>query len=392
MRLFDGPELIRGAESLHNHNRRLGPLPAAGHGFIDTIAKTGLTGRGGASFPVAVKWQSVAKHSRGDAVILVNGAEGEPLSKKDRALMTTRPHLILDGAFAAAQVLRARRVVLYIGENHSAARQAMLHAVAERPVPERRMVTAFAAPARYVAGQESAAIHLINEGIATPTTMPPYPFERGIDRVPTLVQNVETLAQIALVARTGQATRTALVTIAGAVRMPGVLEMEADAALSEAIERAGGPTEPTRAILLGGYFGSWVDSTAAPNLLLDASALQAQGLGLGCGVIGVLGSSRCPVCEMAGMMRYLAAESSAQCGPCFFGLRSLADACIRISEQGPHSQELQRLQRWTVDIKGRGACRHPDGAVTLLQSALKTFAHEFATHAPHRATQKVGAA
>lgn len=392
IRLFDGPTLAAGAESFSDHQRRLGPLPALDSRLIEMIARIGLVGRGGAGFPVAVKWQAVLKESRGDAVVLVNGAECEPLSKKDRALMGTRPHLILDGAFAAARALRARRVVLYIGERHAAARDAMLRAVAERPLHEQRLVSASAAPARYVAGQESAAIHLINEGVATPTTMPPYPFVRGIDRAPTLVQNVETLAQVGLIARTGQASGTTLVTVAGGVRHGGVLEMEREATVGEAIARAGGHTESPRAILLGGYFGSWLDAPGAFSLPLDPAALKAHGLILGCGVVGLLGISRCPVCETAGMMRYLAVESSAQCGPCFFGLRSLADACIRISEHGSNPEDLHRLQRWSNDVRGRGACKHPDGAVSLLQSALHTFAHEFSTHAPHRSEQKVGAA
>src|SRR5439155_7266685 len=177
------------------------PLPRVDGRIIDAIHQSGLVGRGGAAFPTAVKWRAVAERSGGNAVVVVNGAEGEPRSQKDRLLMTTRPHLILDGAFIAVRVLRARRVVLYIGERHEAAQQAMLRALSERHEPERKTVAFAAAPARYVAGAEQAAIHFVNEGIATPTNTPPYPFERGVDGAPTLVQNVETLARVALLAR-----------------------------------------------------------------------------------------------------------------------------------------------------------------------------------------------
>ncbi|HEY1419205.1 MAG TPA: NADH-ubiquinone oxidoreductase-F iron-sulfur binding region domain-containing protein, partial [Candidatus Dormibacteraeota bacterium] len=119
------------------------------------------------------------------------------------------------------------------------------------------------------------------------------------------------------------------------------------------------------------------------GLPLDPQALRALGLSLGCGVIGILPTSHCPVCETAGIMRYLAGESSAQCGPCFFGLRALADACGRIAESGANRDDLVRLQRWTADVRGRGACKHPDGAVMFLQSALKTFSREFAGHPAH---------
>src|SRR5438445_9810983 len=192
-RLLAGPPLT-GPESLASHAGRLGPMPAIGPRFIDTLVQSRIAGRGGAGFPAGTKWQAVATHSRGDAFVLVNGAEGEPQSKKDRLLMSTRPHLVLDGAFIAARVLRARRVILYIGERHENARHAMVRALHERTEPERGLVTLAAAPGRYVAGAETAAIHFLNEGIATPTTAQPLPFEQGVDRAPTLVQNVEPLA------------------------------------------------------------------------------------------------------------------------------------------------------------------------------------------------------
>src|SRR5438132_14191094 len=123
------------------------PRPRVDGRIIDAIHQSGLVGRGGAGFPTAIKWRAVADRTRGNAVIVVNGAEGEPRSEKDRLLMTTRPHLMLDGAFIAARVLRARRVVLYIGERHGAARQAMLRALGERAEPECGIVSLATAPA-----------------------------------------------------------------------------------------------------------------------------------------------------------------------------------------------------------------------------------------------------
>jgi len=382
-RLLAGPDVASGPEGLAEHIRRLGPLPVAGPSLVEQLVSSGLTGRGGAAFPVGLKWRSVAAGSSGTAVIIVNGAEGEPRSKKDRLLMTARPHLILDGAFLAASVVRARQVVLYIGEDHHAARQSMLKAVAERTGGERRMVRTVAAPARYVAGASSAAAHLVNAGIATPTSTPPSPHVSGVDGAPTLVHNVETLAQVALFGRSGHPTGTVLVTVAGGVVSPGVLEVKTGTTLGEAVQRVGGTSQPARAVLLGGYFGRWIEAGEAWALPVDPEALHARGLSLGCGVIGVLPHGRCAVCEVAGIMRYLASESSAQCGPCFFGLRALAEATSRIAEQGTDPADLQRLERWSAQVKGRGACRHPDGAVLFLQSALQTFADEFARHPAH---------
>jgi NADH:ubiquinone oxidoreductase subunit F (NADH-binding) len=382
-RLLDGRDLALGAEGLAEHSRRLGPLPATGRSLIDLLVGSQLTGRGGAGFPVGLKWRSVAAASHGSAVIVVNGAEGEPRSKKDRLLMTSRPHLILDGAFLAARAVHAKSLVLYIGEGHHAARQSMTQALTERTEAEHRLVRTVSAPARYVAGTSSAAVHLVNEGIATPVSTPPSPHVRGIDGAPTLVQNVETLAHVALIARTGESTGTQLITVAGGVSRPGVLEVAMDATLGEAIQLAGGASEPAQAVLLGGYFGNWIDAARAWTLPLHPEGLRAHGLSLGCGVIGVLPTSRCAVCEVAGIMRYLASESSAQCGPCFFGLRALAETCTRISQHGSDPVDLQRLKRWSADVRGRGACHHPDGAVMFLQSALKTFPDEFADHQVH---------
>jgi NADH:ubiquinone oxidoreductase subunit F (NADH-binding) len=392
LRLLAGPDLSTGAERFHAHVQRVGPPPVLGTRLIEMVEKSGLTGRGGASFPVARKWRSVAR-AGGAPVIVVNGAEGEPQSLKDRVLMTTRPHLVLDGALLAARALKASQIVLYIGEEHQAAWAAISGALAERPEPELHRAGLVAAPARYVAGESSAAVNLLDNSIASPTSKPPDPHVAGVGGAPTLVQNVESLAHVALIARYGAdwfrsagrrgGTGTVLVTVAGAVPSPGVVEIEAGTTVAEVLQMAGGTDPAARAVLIGGYFGAWVDFAAAQELPLDPAGLHERGLSLGCGVVGVISSRGCGVCETARIMRYLAGESSAQCGPCFFGLRALADACERIAEKGTNPNDLARLHRWAGEVRGRGACRHPDGAVMFLQSALRTFAPEFSAHPAH---------
>lgn len=381
-RLLDGRELGAGAEPLTEHLARHGPVPRLGGDFIETLSRSGLVGRGGAGFPAGAKWKSVAAHSHGQAVVVVNGAEGEPQSKKDQVLMASRPHLILDGAFIAARVVRARQVILYIGEDKIAGRNAMVQALAERPDAEQRITRLAAAPQRYVAGESSAVVHLLREGIATPTTTPPSPHERGVDGAATLVQNVETLAHVALIAR-GKPAGSVLLTVVGGVARPGVMEADVRNTVGQVVESAGANQESARAILIGGYFGTWSDPAGVWDRALDPLALRADGIALGCGVIGVLSKDRCPVCETSGIMHYLASESSAQCGPCFFGLRALSAACSRIAHQGSNTADMDHLRRWTSEVRGRGACRHPDGAVLFLESALRVFAPEFANHAPH---------
>jgi NADH:ubiquinone oxidoreductase subunit F (NADH-binding) len=380
MNLFDGPDPRAGAEPLADHERRLGPPPPARQDLIETIERSGLLGRGGASFPVGTKWRSVAGRSGGAAVVLANGAEGEPLSRKDQLLLWARPHLVLDGALLAAGAVGAGRVVLYVGEEHRSAGAALARALGERPPAQRRGVALVTAPPRYVAGEESAAVRFVNEGIAAPTAIPPRPYERGVGGRPTLVQNVESLAHAALVARQGRAG-TVLLTVSGAVQRPGVVEVPAGTAVGEAVGRAGGVSAAPRAVLLGGYFGGWLEVGEAWRMPLDPVALRAAGGSLGCGVVAVLPAGASPVEETARIMRALAAESAAQCGPCFFGLRAMADACGRLAARRPEPADLERLRRWSAELPGRGACRHPDGAAGLVRSALRVFAHEFAVAA-----------
>ncbi|HEX6492450.1 MAG TPA: proton-conducting membrane transporter, partial [Candidatus Dormibacteraeota bacterium] len=203
--LLAGPDPLGGTETAASHRSRLGAPQVTGPALIAALERSDLRGRGGAAFPVARKWRSVAERRGGTPVVLVNGAEGEPLSRKDRVLMEARPHLVLDGATLAAAAVGANEVVLYVGSDHGAAAGALRRALAERPEAERRRTRVVAAPARYVAGEETAAVHFVNDGVALPVTAPPRPYERGVGGRPTLVQNVESLAHAAMIGRFGDA-------------------------------------------------------------------------------------------------------------------------------------------------------------------------------------------
>jgi NADH:ubiquinone oxidoreductase subunit F (NADH-binding) len=388
-RLLAGPPLSSGPESLADHRHRLGPLPRVddGRDLIRTLADSGLLGRGGAGFPVARKWATVAGRPDGRAFVLANGAEGEPLSAKDRTLMATRPHLVLDGAQLAAATIGAEQIVLYVGREHRAARNALAAAIAERATPRAVPISLVTAPPSYVAGEETAAVHYLNEGEARPTGTTHRPFERGIAGDPTLVQNVETLAHVALIARNGPdwyrelggtVRGTALVTLGG-VAQPGVTEIAIGTPIRELAAHGGAPDD-ARAVLLGGYFGGWLPAGESFELPLDPQALRAAGSAFGCGVVAVLGPASCGVQATARILDYMAGQSAAQCGPCVFGLRAIADATARLAAGSAARDDLHRITRWSTQLAGRGACRHPDGAVGLLASALRVFGDEFAVH------------
>ena len=160
-----------------------------------------------------------------------------------------------------------------------------------------------------MSGEETALIQFLNGGPPKPTFTPPRPFERGVGGAPTLVQNVETLAHLALIARFGPAwfrelgtatePGTTLVTISGAVARPGIHEVARGAPLRELIAAAGGATEHISAYLVGGYFGTWFADAAADELLLHDEDLARRGGGLGAGVVVALPASTCAVAEVA---------------------------------------------------------------------------------------------
>lgn len=395
-RLLAGPPASAGAESLADHVGRLGPLvmPADRRWVLDRLDRSGLLGRGGAGFPVGRKWRSVAERSTGRSVVVANGAEGEPRSSKDRVLMRFRPQLVLDGALLAADVVGASEIMVYVGEEHGPARAAMARAVDERvqgtgrPTPR---ITLVAAPIGYIAGEASAAVHFINAGDARPTISPPRPSEAGVHGRPTLVQNVESLAYAALIARfgddwyrevgRGQTRGTALITVSGAVPAAGVHEVELGTSIGELAAEVGGRRDDVAAVLVGGYFGTWIAADAAWDLPLDPVVMRDRGLTFGCGMVSFLERDACGLAETTEIIEFLAGGSARQCGPCLHGLRAIADACgnLTVGRAGPRS--LADIDRWIGMVAGRGACRHPDGAAGFMASARDVFADDFRRHA-----------
>jgi NADH:ubiquinone oxidoreductase subunit F (NADH-binding) len=379
-------------ESLTTHRQRLGPLPTLPSGeLIAELESSELLGRGGAGFPVGRKWRAVAERSSGRAVVLANGAEGEPLSRKDRSLMAARPHLVIDGALLGARAVGADDIIFYVGAEHRAAHAAMRHALAERQ-DMRERATLVSAPAGYLSGEESAAVQFVNAGDARPTTTPPRPFDRGVGGRPTLVQNVESLALAALIARRGhewykdrgRRSGTGLITVSGLVNHAGVQEIDFGATLWDVAGVAGGLRGEAQAVLLGGYFGGWADVDEQWGLPIDPGSMRSRGLALGCGVVHFLAAESCGVEATSRIVAYLASQSARQCGPCVFGLSAIAAAMQRLATRSPQADDLDRIVRWGGQLAGRGACHHPDGAVVLLRSALELFADDFAQHQRRR--------
>ena len=376
--------------SLAEHESVHGPSVHREGDLIEAAALAGLRGRGGASFPTAVKLRSVSREA-GPRVVLVNVAEGEPMSFKDRVLVACAPHLVLDGALLAADAVGAQRIVFAVREDAAPARASLRSAIEERRLGRRVQVRPV--PVAYLSGQESALIRCLEGGPLRPRTVPPLPYKRGLRRRPTLVQNPETLAHLALIGRHGarwfrglgtqEHTGSSLVTVSGAVATPGVQEIACGARLGDVLDAAGGVTEPLRAVLVGGFHGAWIGGGQAESVILDDDGLSDHGANLAAGVIVALGASACPVQELAQTAGWLADQSAHQCGPCANGLPAIAGLLGRIAAGRPPRDHRKLLARWSGQLPGRGACHLPDGAVRFVATGLEVFAKEVGDHALH---------
>ncbi len=238
---------------------------------LAAIDESGLLGRGGAGFPSSVKWRAVARGARSPMVV-VNAMEGEPASAKDRVLLTDAPHLVLDGAEVAAAVVGASEIVVCVPDHAGSAAASIEAAIAQRRSagPRRARVSVQRPPGRYVAGEESALVGWLDKRRALPVFRIDKSVPLSVGRRPVLVHNAETLAQVALIARHGpewfrrlgrpDAPGSTLVTVSGAVVVPGVVEVELGTPVADIVSRAGVDVELS-AVLVGGYGGAWLDAS-----------------------------------------------------------------------------------------------------------------------------------
>jgi NADH:ubiquinone oxidoreductase subunit F (NADH-binding) len=381
--------------SAHLTHHGPAPLPQRGdttwcERFATMIEQSGLTGRGGASFPSATKL-ALVRSTRGRPTLVVNALEGEPASSKDKVLLSCVPHLVLDGAQLAACALEAKRIIVCVPDEAHDAAASISRAVAERMGTALAPVAVEVArpPGRYVAGEESALISWLNGGPGAPTFRPDKTQPLRIGRPAALVHNAETLAHMALVARygpssfrasgTADAPGTTLVTVSGGVEYPGVYEVAMGMTLGAILDQAR-PLDHIAAVLTGGFGGAWVGAGALGTPYTPRAMASVGGV-VGAGVLVVLTRRDCGIAATTRIATYMAGESAGQCGPCVFGLPAVADDLLRLSRASVDPGALVRLEMRVASVDGRGACRHPDGVARMVRSALSVFATDAAAHA-----------
>ena len=365
--------------------------------LIEVLRESGLTGHGGAGFPT---WRKVAAvhAARRTPVVIANGAEGEPASGKDKALLGYQPHLVLDGLQLVAGALGARAAHVYV--------QASMVATVQAALSERRRagldpvaVAVHAAPDAFISGEESAVVAAIAGRPAVPADKQVRIIESGLGGAPTLVQNVETLAHIAQIARYGpqwfreagtfDEPGTFLATVGGAVAAQGVVEAGYGVPLGDLINAAGGATSPLQAVLVGGYHGGWVPPD--PDLPVSRAAMAGFGASPGAGIVLALPADTCGLVETARIASYLAGQVAGQCGPCINGLPRLADTLSELAGGRPRAGLPAEVERLTTLVSGRGACRHPDGTARLIRSSLRAFGADVRAHLSGHCLANAGA-
>jgi NADH:ubiquinone oxidoreductase subunit F (NADH-binding) len=370
--------LTRGGHLTHDdHLATHGPMPALGiEAVLAACDAVGLAGRGGAAFPLADKIRALRP---GRPEVVVNGLESEPASGKDRTLLRYAPHLVLDGALALAAALGARSVTVAVHDPASA--RAAAAAAGERR-DGRSVEVRTETSGRFVAGEARAVNRWLSGGPAIPPGIREHGTDRGLRGRPTLLANVETFAQLAVLLRLGpgrfrttgthEEPGTTLLTVTGAVHRPGVVEVPLGTPLGILLSAAG--ANDPRAVVIGGYHGSWLDPVS--DIQLSRPGLRRAGAILGAGAISVLDGSTCALGELARIADWLGAQSAGQCGPCRFGLPALAADLVGLLR----GESPAAVGRHAGMVDGRGACAHPDGAVRFVTSGLARLSDELAVH------------
>ena len=357
--------------------------------MLEELAASGLVGHGGAWFPVSTKWEAITS-ARRRPVVIANGAEGEPASRKDALLLTHAPHLVLDGLALAASTLRAQQAIAYVPASSI---PVVAAALAERRA--RRLdpidIEVFEAPDTYIAGQETAVVNALGgrRGAVPAFVGLSSIRERGVGGRPTLVQNAETLAHVALIGRFGAAWFREI----GSPGSPGTMlltvnrpgsRLVVEAVLGSSLRQSTGlqrdELAQARGILLGGYGGAWVSPQTFAELAVSEKSARRAGATLGAGVVALLPHDVCPLVELADVTRYMEAQGAGQCGPCVHGLAELARATEHLAYGGPGAPRTERIFEICALVEGRGACRHPDGVARFVRTGLQVFGDEVTRH------------
>jgi NADH-quinone oxidoreductase subunit F len=369
-------------------------------GVVALIEQAGLRGMGGAGFSAYRKWASVAAKAAPDKYIVCNGNEDEPGTFKDRFLLEHTPHQVIEGALIAAVATGARHLIVYINPHHRQALDACERALGEWRAHElmRRAEQAIGGPLEmrvvrssglYIGGEETAVIATVEGGFPFPRSKPPYPADSGILGAPTVVNNVETLAHVPHILRhgsqwyrdlgVGDAAGTKLYSLSGDVLHPGLYELPMGISLEELVFDYGGGMlqgKEFKAVFTGGPSNTLLTKRDL-DVPLDFDSVRARSSRLGTGAMIVISEGTGIVRKVAEYVDFFANGSCGQCPPCRGGTFQMMRILSRIDTGRGTRADIDALENLCRILPGCGRCSLIDGAVTVVESSLRTFREEY---------------
>ena len=367
---------------------------------MQQVEQADLRGMGGAGFPTHRKWAPVAAAPEGDKYVICNGNEDEPGTFKDRFLLEHTPHQVIEGALIAAVATRANHVVLYVNPHESRALAAVREAVNQwqqhahlkaieallgRPLS----LVVVPSSGLYIGGEETAVIATVEGGFPFPRRKPPFPAQSGVHGAPTIVNNTETLAHLPGILRHGAdwyrglglggAAGTKLYSLSGDVLRPGLYELPMGTSLQELVfEHGGGMLQGKefKAVFTGGPSNTLL-TRADLDVALDFDSVRQRRSRLGTGAMIVVSEGTSIVRKVAEYVSFFAQGSCGQCPPCKGGTFQLARVLNRIDTGRGVRADLVALANLCQLLPGSGRCGLIDGAVTVVESSLHHFHHEY---------------
>jgi NADH-quinone oxidoreductase subunit F len=366
--------------------------------ILKTVVESGLRGRGGAGFPAGRKWTITAETAETPRYLVCNAGEDEPGSFKDRVLIEYRPHLILEGMMLAARAIQATRAFLYLNETyqdcHDRFSQAIHEAEAARFLGDLE-VTIHRAPTVYVAGEDTAVLEVLEGKPPKPRQKPPYPAVSGLFGKPTVVNNVETLANVAPIVRNGAAwfrqfgtsesPGTMLFCLGDEMNRPGAYELPLGTPMRHLYESLGGGLKQggkLKAILPGGPSCGFLVADAL-DTPLDPDSCKKAGSTLGCGVMRFYPESSCMVEEALHLAKFFAQESCGQCAACRMETNMLATMLQRIQQGNGDAGLFEQCQKVLDFNRGKGYCALINMPGPPVLSAIRLFRADFEHHLQH---------
>jgi len=370
---------------------------------IEEVKKSGLRGRGGAGFPTGVKWETCRKVESDQKYIICNADEGDPGAFMDRAVIEGNPHAVLEGMIIGAYAIGATKGYVYIRAEYPLAVERLTLAISE--VRERGFLgknifgTNFSFDIKiklgagaFVCGEETALIASIEGQRGMPRAKPPFPVYKGLWGKPTVINNVETLANIPYIIRNGsqwyssygteKSKGTKVFALTGKVKNTGLIEVPMGITLREIIYDIGGGIEKDRAfkaVQTGGPSGGCIPATML-DLNVDYESLARVGSIVGSGGMIVLDEDDCMVNVAKYFLQFTQAESCGKCVPCRIGTKRLLETLDRITKGLGKDSDIELLEKLSNDVKVTSLCGLGQTAPNPILSTLKYFKEEYEAH------------